>query len=470
MSTEQIKIPGTFWSPAEPHLQSSGIVTISRNGDKSSLVVDSRIMTEACVTITHPSEHETHIAYGGTPTDHVADFSPRTLLGLTNDGNKISLLDSQITLSHGLSLEGAPGRQEFSCRTIVLGTHVEKRQKFTSCRYEFAGTWAHHLDGTDYSLDLLGGTILRFKKNESSIILELECTDRALIREFETHILTPYKSLLKIATQQRLRVLSMEIRESAESSWSTVYSTRTGQPEARPQNRPWILPDAAVTIDRIGAWLANSYRADSLVEGLASIEQSGPIETQVITLAAIAEGIHRKLFDHRGSFENLTKEQIREMRNAVIEAGCIKLHEFGETDDEKIKERLGAGLNMFNDKPYRARLSDLVGEASILDPEVSIISAFSDWGKSVQEVRNKLVHQLPFVKGKKKRPLDGEELRNAKEQLFDLEIAVSYSLTWILQLVLLARAGFRPEDLSQDVREFEVYEYACANIDSLLMD
>ncbi|MGX1805163.1 ApeA N-terminal domain 1-containing protein [Nocardia sp. NPDC055321] len=469
MSAVQIKFAGTFSNPDEPQLSSSGLLTVHSDGSKAELATDSHIMTERSVSMDIAHAHETHMMLGGSPADNISDFSPRTFFGTTEEGVELTALDARISSSRVFSMSFSEGGgQRFNCRTIIVGSHFMPDQKITNCRYTFAGSWASHLNDKEASVPLFGGCTLKFTNAESSFVMDIECTSGALLREYESHILFSYMSLLKTATQQRLRVISMQIKSEGETKWSDVYLSRVDRVRANPTRRPWIMRDEAVTADHIAKWISNSYKADSLVEGLAGLDEEAPIESQVISLTAIAEGLHRKLFDHRVGFAGMTGDQLTEVRTAASSAGTTKFTELGGIDAERMAKKIGDSLNGLNDLSYRERMIELEQTASLLEPGSMITSDFANWSSAVAFVRNKLVHQLPYVKGKKDRPILGEKLREEKERLLDLQIATSYSLSWILRLTLLSLAGFQQDDLSEAIAEFEDYQYACANIESLM--
>ncbi|MFE7802922.1 hypothetical protein [Nocardia sp. NPDC057440] len=463
---DQTVIQGTFWYP-ESGVQSAGELTIGNVGQKSTLSVLRHIMPELHVKITSPHEHETHIAYGGTAEEIVEDFAPRTFLGQTEDGQRITLVDAQ-----GGS-EPLSAGQQFDCKIILIGdNHVDAHQRFTQCRYMIAGDFLQHLHEQQALIDILGGSVVDFEYADNSIVITARCEDGAILLEFEQYILGPLKNLMKIVTGRRLRLRSTHVRVDDNSAWLEVHITRTERAEPKPSVRPGMMHDRSITEARVAKWIEIGYKADSLVDALAGADESGPIETQVITLCAVAEGLHRKLLAERVSFPNLTKPQLRTIRKAVREAALQRFHELEEFDDGKIKDRMNAGLNMLNDISYRARINELSTYAKEFDEHLIITSAFADWAQSVQFVRNKLVHQLPYESDDDETELTADQLRKEKENLFNLNIAVAYSLSWVLRLTLLKLAGFKNTDIvdGDGLPGFQPYEFSCANVKFAIKD
>lgn len=79
------------------------------------------------------SEHGgTTISYTGDPEDSVADFEPRDIHGVLEDGTAVSIVGAQGGKKHAGSFYDWKYRQQFrSTRHVLVGEHVEEIDRHT---------------------------------------------------------------------------------------------------------------------------------------------------------------------------------------------------------------------------------------------------------------------------------------------------------------------------------------------------
>jgi hypothetical protein len=128
------------------------------------------------------------------------------------------------------------------------------------------------------------------------------------------------------------------------------------------------------------------------------------IEAQVLTLAAVAEGLHRKLFDD-------------------------------------------------SERTFRSRMDDLIEDAQGSVPGIAV--NFSDWPAAVKDARNTLAHE-------------GTGPGDPSGQFVDLLIALGYSVPWVLRTVLLKQAGFDAPSLQAGYADSSRYNHHITNTRYLL--
>ena len=97
-------------------------------------------------------------------------------------------------------------------------------------------------------------------------------------------------------------------------------------------------------------------------------------------------------------------------------------------DIAEFKQAMNDAFGFINEQTFRTRMTDLANRAQ--EALSNIVSGFADWPRAVHEARNILAH-----KGTQRHD-------ETIDQFYDLVIALSYSLAWVLRTVLLLEAGF----------------------------
>jgi len=181
------------------------------------------------------------------------------------------------------------------------------------------------------------------------------------------------------------------------------------------------------------------------------------IQTQVLTLVAVAEGLHRRLFGAKGRrVKGLSDSKIARMRRLAREAALTKMagSDFTDEDRAEFSRAVNEAFGHINDQTFRSRMDDLITDASLSIPNLG--AGFANWSDAVSTARNRMVHQPSL-------PDDAED-----EQFLDLLIALSYSITWVLRTNLLKRAGFDALTLQEGYGYSSSYGHHLANTRTLL--
>lgn len=453
-----IEIKGFFWE-SDYARKSSGVVTIEQ-GEKPKLKVSNPLFDEESVKIVRISNHELSITRITDPDKIIADHLPRTIWGESEDSSALTLIDAQGGYDE-TDFNFNIG-QKFESAFLVTGAHVAHDEVYRQARYSIDGPWATVLRDFDATFHELGGGKIRTYGDERTTWIEFSVTTGISLRQLENHFLLPCITLSGIALRRPLYIHQSQIRHDSRSDWLTLYANRSGRPMPKTALGQKLVPIESVTIDRLAAWVDLSAQAESLVDAVAGIDEGAPIESQVITLTAVAEGVHRKLHRKSVAFPELDRVQMRAIRRAARRAAIEKFEEYGVTDFEKINMAIGGALSLLGDLRFRARLEELVDSSRHYTPE-ALLCRFADWPKSVAYARNKIVHQLDD-EDEDETPLPEIEKAAKREQLFDLLIAVSYSLSWLLRIVFLQKAGFAPETVRNGLLKDDRFEFAAANI------
>jgi hypothetical protein len=180
------------------------------------------------------------------------------------------------------------------------------------------------------------------------------------------------------------------------------------------------------------------------------------IQTQVLALAAVAEGLHRRLFEETKRVPSLSDNKIGKMRRAARQAALPVLTDppFNDDDRSEFANAIQEAFGHINDQTFLNRMADLLSDARKAIPGIG--AAFADWPGAVSAARNILVHQ-PTLPGDV-----------TADQFVDLLIALSYSIAWVLRTNLLNEAGIDSRTLQEAYRESSVYGHHIANTRTLL--
>lgn len=449
--SEHVEYRGQFWVSTIGS-QKGGTLNLEAGAGKPRLSVVGPIFEERAIIRTVTPGGGLAITHTGDPADSVADFQPLTILGETGEGRKLTLLDAV----GGGSPFGGLG-QSFEAIFAVDGDHVEPDQVYSHARYALDSRWIRGLCGTEQPFKALDGGSFKIYEESGHIWIEFFVRRGGRIREFENLLLLPVMTLARMTLGTSLELSASQVRIRGDSAWLNLYSARSKR-HAEDDQLPAVFHPSDVTIQHLAEWIGVSERAEGLVDAVAAFDYSGPIETQVITLTAVAEGVHRKLFRKSVAFPELERLELRAVRRAGKAAMASELERLDITDPERINQ-LDDTLAQIGDIRYRARLGELAKTVESAAPE--IFRSFQDWTKAVAEARNKNIHQLDDEDAEKLTPAE----RYARhEQLLDLMLAVKFSVPWVLKLTFLRLAGFAAEEIAEKLAEYRPYMFDLEHI------
>ena len=230
-----------------------------------------------------------------------------------------------------------------------------------------------------------------------------------------------------------------------------------------PRESHELLSASPLSAGQYARWIDFRRRSDSL-DAAAIDDLSGvAIQTAVLTLSAVAEGLHRRLFDGKARMPAYSAADLKRARRAARSAALETVRiahrsdrqPLTDSDIDELKTAMNEAFSFINEMTFRTRMADLATTAQRAIP--NIVAAFADWPAAVRDARNTLAHQLT------RRP--GETI----DQFYDLLIALSYSIAWVLRTVLLLRAGFSVEALQRAYEESSAYNHHITNTRELLV-
>jgi hypothetical protein len=182
----------------------------------------------------------------------------------------------------------------------------------------------------------------------------------------------------------------------------------------------WLVHPQAITLQHLMNWLGASATLDGLDAAIADDRLADILELRALVLGTIVEGLHRRLFDEKARFPNLTKAPKKAVRRAGKEAIAKALNDLGETAVPDDFTDLVAGLF---DMTAKQRLADI---KAVVDEAVpGLLEEYDDWPRLVKDTRDYLAHWLLG---------DDDDYVPPSE---DDKILVYMSLPWALRTLLL---------------------------------
>lgn len=253
----------------------------------------------------------------------------------------------------------------------------------------------------------------------------------ATIDDLERRFVTPLSSLLTLATDAACPPVAVEVATGPNQPWLTLQHSGLEAPaeEARTPDRQ-LLPLAALGLDGVATWLDAADDLGPLPPVVAAAAGSrGPLETQLLELTTVAEGLHRALF---GNPRRLSGEQAKRAREAV-RASVRDL-------EEDVRGAVEGAIQHLEDPSFPQRLQQLADCVGAAMPGVT--GRTNRWKHCVTDIRNEFAHR------------DYGFLESAR--ISEL-VSVRESLRWLLTGLLLLRTGLSPEELAARVESHQPY-------------
>ena len=404
----------------------------------------------------------------GTRSFVVADDGPllEFLLvhGALDDGTLVTLVDA---FEQHRRVRGGLDRQWLQAQFALLGGHVSSREElYTRVRLQL-----RHLDAwaalPGFALEEVdtrqGQATLAFRGSGPSPVSlhgggrvdleqqpEIEFSGvrggrigrvvwlRAVdlppmtAEDLDRRFVTPLSSLLTLATDTDCPPVAVEIATGSDQPWLSVHHSGLRSPaeEVRPTHRQ-LLPLAALGLDRVAAWLNAVEDLGPLppVVAAAAARPASTLETQLLELATVAEGLHRRLF---AESRRLSPEQAQTAREAV----CHAVDDL----DQDVRRAVEGAMKHLEEPSFPQRLMQLADCVAGAVPGVT--GQTNRWRHRVTDIRNRFAHRsYGFL-----------ETTRVAELVTVLE-----SLRWLLTGLLLLQTGLPPAELAARIAHHQPY-------------
>jgi hypothetical protein len=438
-------VDGVFWQIDTPDRRVRGQLKLAAT-DLPELIVDGLLFDERSYSHSVTPTGMT-IAKSADPHDRVADFQPWTIHGELSDGSPVSALDARGG-SRSIDFNFS---QQFRCRRVVVGAHVDGQQAYAATRFRLVKGYWPLPAGEATTGD---GSILRVRpvnRPGDAQWFEFEPAQPATLNYLDLLVVHPIITLYSLVMDNPTDQRDPEVRLDPDSPWRPIYEG-TRDPGRQGHN---LLPTKHLTPERFARWIDLRPVSDGLDAAALDELKGVTIQTQVLALSAIAEGLHRKLFSDPARARRVpavSKQVCRQAREAAHDAAVAELAGDHFTDDDRAEfgQAVTDALAHVNDRTFRSRMRDLVDVAEHSAP--GITDSFNDWPAAVVKARNILAHRGT--------PSLGGEF----EAFIDLLIAIKHSMRWVLRTVLLNRAGIDPSTIQDGYRDSSAYGFHLANV------
>jgi hypothetical protein len=408
---------GVFWIASDPDEKRNGFLRLGREA-ASEVIVNPEFYPGFEIA-------DVEVAANGSTKSSIGfakDRGPQTLHGrLTRDDPGESVPVSFLQ-AHSTNWTGPT--QSFRPIWSLVGGHIEPLHPFRGVRLRIPRYGSSPHDpvpletGGTARIDTDGGWV------------ELVDLPPRSYRELERTVIRPICTLLTLATGKRIRPSDVQLSPHP-GTWWPVYTS--SHADDNPAVADPLIRPSDISIDVMATWLDQAHVLGPLPAGIASLwETNLAVETQVLILTTIAEGLHRALHPEALRF---TREHGGTIRTIAVAAV--------RQIDADAADAVHGYLEQVHEVGYGTRLRDLAARAEELVP--GITGDPTRWKNLVYATRNKYAHQ-PSTEW-----LDEADI--------DRVLAVTQSLSWVLRLLLLDQAGLDPGLISNRFRLSEGYSF-----------
>jgi ApeA N-terminal domain 1 len=447
-------LAGTFWQVDTPDRRVPGHLKVT---GQPVLDVLGRLFDERANRVQVSPTGGVTITYSGDPDDLVADFEPRTIHGELEDGTRVSIVGAQGGKKRSTGLFDMEYRQEFrTIRHVILDEHVDDRQVYASCCFSVVGPhWWRSEDGEASTSD--GGRLVVTREGDTrwSEFIPLH---PLTVRDFDRWVLSPIATLASLLTANRAEAVHLHVRLTDASPWRKVYR----EEESAPSTSHELLDASHLGADRCTRWIDFRKRSDALDAAAIDKLDGVAIQAAVLTFAAVAEGLHRRLFEDTKRVPALSPADLKHARRAARTAARERVCELDRssrpdlTDDDltEFENAMNDSFSFINEQTFRSRMALFAVDAQAAIP--NIVASFRDWPAAVKDALNTLAHK------------GTEPHSETIDQFYDLLIALSYSIPWVLRTILLLQAEIDASTLREAYELSSAYNHHITNTRNLL--
>lgn len=378
-----------------------------------------------------------------------------------------STVGREQVMGAGVDLE----EQTVSALYLVRGAHISGRDEtFTAARIRVANIdeWAN-LPGFSVSVDSSDQVHLTYKRpvhrsaetacgatvrpSESlrrswpqptgghitrECWLLAEGFGEMTILEVGRRYLTPIVSALNICIGTPSPVTAIQFRST--DDWCDMWHSNIREAPEKPLAvHDVLLPLSVMGIDVVANFIDISRLTGPVAPVIADADSGlrrSSLETQVLELTTVAEGVHRSLFEDEWRFTRAEADWIRQL---VATALCL--------EPDRHRQVVRGFLTHLEEPNYKMRLRGLSGMAEELLPGVT--GKTNRWVALTDRARNSFAHRTQGF---------------LTESSVDEYYMVSQSLRWVLIAVLLIQCDANTEECARRVRENPQYRQFLRNM------
>jgi hypothetical protein len=435
---------GEFWVAGRADIRHTGVLEVEP-------LADPVVKTAQPLLSPWQEQSRSDLPDGGTKVvqnfTEEALMTPVTVHGRDDAGTPLTLIDA-LTTYWGVP-DGNDAAHVLQGSQAIIGVHIPDRNHlFTGIRVRLSNlrAWQPHLrDPAWASKGVLaeGGTVA-FQEPEvyeasgsPSLWISGQEMSPSTLRVLDRSFWQPLVSLFTLVTGARCVPLERQVQEAPGGPWCDTYSvalhsddkdidTRWDQPR-------WLLQPLVVDARHVQVWLDKAELLGPLPAVVVDLTHARPValDTQVLLLTTVVEGLHRRLYPGDVRFDRETAKQVQ---NAAV-AAVNSIHERAEAAVRGL-------LGHVEDVGYGKRLARLAATVNTAMPGVT--GRTNRWKGLVSNARNEYAHRLNTAF------LEDED--------FDRYLTVALSLQWLLTGVFLLQADIGEQVLKAALKSHEPYQ------------
>ena len=351
-----------------------------------------------------------------------------TIHGAADDGTPLTVLEAHESRRSGHLLVQEHQEQQFVGIQVVVGVLTESEQGFPGFRLLVQGS-ARRLSMQKQASGGATADATIVLSDDGSVWLEWQSSKPRSVRMWERTVSKPTLTLLELAEGCPVEVVAAQVGDG--ERWFPVLA-KSHALDGPPPVQATLLQTGDLTIENVVAWVDAAERLGPLAPVVVdAMRNKTTLETQVLTLASVAEGVHRRLHPNEVRMPVETAHAIADA--AVLAATGV---------DPDAADAVTGLLGHLDDLGYRQRLAGLAKDVSTVADEVT--GRTSKWKALVYDARNDFAHRL--VSGW----LTNDDI--------DRYICVALSLRWLLRIRLLQVAEVPDELLRARLRASIEYQ------------
>lgn len=456
---------GVFWLANRPEKKVAGHLYVDDDG-RPSLEVHGKLVVG--------NELHSHNDDTGEMSRAALEPTDLLILGLMIDmPRRVTLTGCMAVGGHGvLGIGMELEEQKIHVGVLIRGAHVAgSAQVYSAARVRVADTdvWANFppiqraageaaISAPDLDLptaETASGVLLSIDENTGgtfgsltegrltrSISVQVDSFGDLRLRQIDREYATPITSYLRLALGTNSPLTGIEVNH--EGTWLQVQhpGVRRNVDSTRKSHQVF-LPLATAGLEVIGEFLEVYKKTGPVAPVLADLLPGGSslnLETQVLELTTIAEGVHRNLYIED---ERMPTEDAERIKRSVAKAV--------EGEIDRYRQIVNGSLSYLQEANYKTRVKRLASEVAQAMP--GVCGNESRWVKVVSDARNSFAHRKENF---------------LPEQTTDEYYAVSQSLRWVLTGNLLLKSGVPAETLSIATRSSALYQQFLRNMKGAL--
>ncbi|MFN8056310.1 MULTISPECIES: HEPN domain-containing protein [unclassified Gordonia (in: high G+C Gram-positive bacteria)] len=374
---------------------------------------------------------------------HVESFLPRTLLGMLDSGEAVSLIGAQ---NHGGPGYGSSGMPRYEPWAVVVGAHVESSARYASVRFRIDDhMWLAHLTEGESATVPDDGASLSVVAESDGAWLVYETPRPLPLRVLKARVVLGCLLFARLITGVELDVRETEVRLASDDKWLRVYAHGFNADDLHADES--MLPTEQLTIQRFANWIALNDTLDQL--GWAVVEGvRGATQAKVLLYLSLVEGLHRRLYPTSQSrFPEATRNSLDKIKQAARRAAREAAGQ-RDLDPPAVGTAVGESVAFFEQVSYRDRVQDIANEVLAAVPELA--ESIENLPALLTRTRNALVHHAV---------LDKSSLPERVQE----HIAITEVVPWMLRVLLLLRAEIDGELLQAALKCHDRIDFVRAN-------